>query len=104
MTKASAVLPRAFVEWVACFHSDRFFANLPWVNPRNHPWRFACTLGLLAGVGLDLAQLQEGLPPNLEIGLLVAGIFISVEFAATLLGFAALGSYLGLRPSVKKAV
>jgi len=55
----------------------------------------------MAGVGLTLAHLQEGLPPNLPKGLLVAGIFISVEVVATLMGFAALGGYLGLRPSMK---
>jgi hypothetical protein len=46
--------------------------------------------------------LQEGLPPSLKIGLLVAGIFISAELAATLLGFAILGGYLGLRPIFQK--
>lgn len=45
---------------------------------------------------------QEGLPPSLGIGLLVAGIFISVELAATLVGFAIFGGYLGLRPAFKK--
>jgi len=47
-----------------------------------------------------VAQLQEGFPPSLMIGLVVAGIFISAEFAATLVGFAILGGYLGLRPSL----
>jgi hypothetical protein len=42
-----------------------------------HPYRFASALGLLAGLGW-LLQLQEGLPPNWRIGLLVAG-FISVS-------------------------
>jgi len=75
---------------------------MQWLNPRQHPWRFTGTVGLLVGVLLVLAQLQEGLPPNLGIGLLVAGIFISVEFSATLVGFAVFGGYLGLRPSFKK--
>jgi hypothetical protein len=92
-------LPLAFVEWVKRFNSDRLFARLPWLNPRIHPWRFACALGLLVGVGLAVAQLQEGFPPSLMIGLLVAGIFISGEFVATLAGFAIFGGYLGLRPS-----
>jgi hypothetical protein len=54
-------------------------------------------------MGLTLAQLQEGLPPSLKIGLLVAGIFISAEFVATLVGFAILGGYLGLRPSFNRS-
>lgn len=99
--KAGAHLPRAVVAWVAGFNSDRLFARLPWIDPRPHPWRFACTLGLLVGAGLVLAQLQEGLPPSLEIGLIVMGIYVSGELAATLLGFAIFGGYLGLRPAFK---
>ena len=104
VTKASAAIsvPRAFVEWVERFNSDWLFARVQWLSPRTHPWRFAGALGLLVGIGLTLAQLQEGLPPSLKIGLLVAGIFISAEFGATLVGFALLGGYLGLRPSFNK--
>ena len=102
VTKSSAVLPRVFVEWVKRFNSDWLFARLQWLNPRTHPWRFACTLGLLVGVGLTVAQLQEGLPPSLSIGLLVTGVFIAAELGATLLGFAIFGGYLGLRPSFNK--
>jgi len=99
VTKASTFLPPTFVEWVNRFNSDWLFTRVQWLNARTHPWRFACTLGLLVGMGLTLAQLQEGLAPSLKIGLLVAGIFISAELGATLLGFAILGGDLGLRPS-----
>ena len=99
--KAGAHLPHAEVPWVAGFNSDRLFDWLPWIDPRPHPWRFACTLGLLVGLGLVLAQWQEGLPPSLEIGLIVMGIYVSGELAATLLGFAIFGGYLGLRPAFK---
>ncbi len=99
VTKASAFLPHTFVEWVKRFNSDSLFARVQWLNPRSHPWRFACILGWLVGVGLALAQLQEGLPPSLKVGLLAAGIFISAELSATLLGFVIFGGYLGLRPS-----
>jgi hypothetical protein len=102
VARCSALLPRRIVEWVKRFDSDRLFARVAWLNPRTHPWRFACALGLLVGAGLVLAQLQEGLPPSLMIGLLVTGVFISAEFAATLLGYALLGGYLGLRPSFIK--
>ena len=98
VVKIKRVLPTAFVEWVAGFCSDRLFAHAGWLDPRRHPWRFACGLGLFAGAVLLLAQLREGLPPSLMAGLLIAGIFLSVEFIATLLGFAVLGVYLGLRP------
>ena len=99
VTRLGAALPHAFVEWVQRFESDRLFARVPWFNPRLHPWRFACLLGLLVRMGLTVAQLREGFPPNLLIGLAVAGIFISAEFAATLVGFAIFGGYLGLRPT-----
>ncbi len=102
VAKASAILPHAFAEWIQRFNSDWLFARVPWLDPRPHPWRFAGMLGLLVGVGLALAQLQEGLPPSLKTGVLVAGIFISAELGATLLGFALFGGYLGLRPPFGK--
>lgn len=94
-----AALPHGVVEWVRRFKSDWLFAPLPWLNPRRHPWGFACILGACVGVGLVLAQLQEGPPPSLQASLFLAGIFISAEFVATLAGFAMFGGYLGLRPA-----
>lgn len=94
--------PPPMVEWVRRFNSDRLFSRMQWLDPRKHPWRFTGVVGLLVGVSLVLAQLQEGLPPSLGIGLLVMGIFISVEFVATLVGFALFGGYLGLRSRFKK--
>ncbi len=97
--RARRFLPAGFVRSVARFSSDWLFARIPWLNPRAHPWRFAAALGVLVGAGLVLVQLQEGLPPSLEAGLLVIGIFFLGELAATLLGFAIFGGYLGLRPT-----
>jgi hypothetical protein len=70
VTKSSVVVlvPRGFVEWVTRLNSDWLFSRVQWLNPRTHPWRFACALGLLVGVGLTLAQLQQGLPPDLRLG------------------------------------
>jgi hypothetical protein len=59
-------------------------------------------VGFLVEVLPVLTQLQEGLPPSLGNGLLVMGIFIGVEFVATLVVFAVFGGYLGLRPALKK--
>jgi hypothetical protein len=101
ITRADRVLPSSLVDWVKGFNSDRLFARVRWMDPCLHSWRFTAILGLCAGAMLILAQLQEGLPPNLFTGLLLAGIFISVELAATLLGFAIFGSYLGLRPTAR---
>ena len=99
VAKTRAILPAGFVGWVQNFTSDQLFSRFPWINPRNHPWRFACFLGVLVGLGLTVAHLQEGLPPSLAIGLLVASIFIGIELAGTIAGFTLLGGYLGLRPS-----
>jgi len=96
--RASRWLPQELVEWVDGFNSDRLFARIGWIDPRRHPWRFALALSLTAGLLLYVAQFQEGRPPSLPVGLLLAGIFIGAECAATLLGFALLGGYLGLRP------
>ena len=99
VVKANSIFPPAVVEWVQRFNSDLLFARFPWVNPRLHPWRFTTAVGLLVGVLLVIAQQLEGPPPSLAIGLLVAGIFISVELVAALLGFTIFGGYLGLRPA-----
>jgi len=99
MVKSRAILPARLIGWTQTFTADQFFSRLPWTSPRTHPWRFASCLGILAGVGLAVAHLQEGLPPSLAIGLLITVVFIGFEFAATLVGFVLLGGYLGLRPS-----
>ncbi len=96
--KASVVFPSRLVGWIKSFNSDRLFKRTPWIDPRQHPWRFVCGVGLLVGMMVWLAGFQEGLPPSLGIGLLMAGIFISVELVAILTGFALFGGYLGLRP------
>jgi hypothetical protein len=102
VVRGSSVFPPAMVEWVKRFNSDLLFARIPCINPRLHPWRFTTAVGLLVGVLLVIAQLQEGPPPSVGIGLLLAGIFISVELVATILGFAIFGGYLGLRPALIK--
>jgi hypothetical protein len=102
VVRAGAMFPPPMVEWVKRFNSDRLFAHLQWLDPHKHPWRFTGLVGLLVGVLLIIAQLQEGLPPSLAISLLVMGIFISVEFIAILVGFALFGGYLGLRPTFNK--
>lgn len=98
-----ALLPRKLVEEIERFHPEALLARFPWLNPRIHPWRFALLLGIWAGFCLLVAQAQEGPPPNIGAGLLVAGLFLSMETAATLLGYLILGRYLGLRASPTKA-
>lgn len=98
--RAGSLLPASISGWIQNLNSDRIFARLHWIDPRRHALRFVALAGLFAGVLLMLGQLQEGLPPNLSLGLLVTGIFISVEFVATMLGYIIFGGYLGLRPRI----
>ena len=102
VVRGGAIFPPSMVAWVRRFNSDLLFSRLEWLDPRRYPWCFTGAVGLLVGVLLVLAQLQEGLPPSLGIGLLVMAIFIYVELVVTLLGFASFGGYLGLRPTFKK--
>jgi hypothetical protein len=102
--KSEALFPPPMVAWIKAFNSDRLFRRIQWLDPRRHPWRFTSAVGLLVGLVLVLAQLQEGLPPSIWIGFIVTGIFISVEYTATLVGFAIFGGYLGLRPAFKEKV
>ncbi len=96
------VLPRPLFESILRFDSGLLLSRVPWLNPRLHPWRLACGVGILAGVGLAAAQLREGLPPSLKVGLEVTIVLAGGEFLVLLLGFALLGGYLGLRPPVRR--
>ena len=78
--------------------SDLVFARVPWINPRTFPWRFAALVGVSLGVFLVLLQFREGMPPAPETAIAISAIFVAVELAATLAGFALLGGFLGLRP------
>ena len=104
VVQAAATFSSPLVDWVKRFNSDRLFSRLPQLDPRMHPWRFTGAAGLLVGILLIMVQLQEGLPPNLGIGLLLMGIFLSVEFVAALVGLAIFGGYLGLRPTYKRKI
>ncbi len=75
-------------------------ACVPWLDPRRHPWRFAAIVS--AGAGLALAAAHAMTEGGLSLHHLTqqlhgAGLIIGVETAASLLGFAVLGRYLGLR-------
>ncbi len=71
-----------------------------WVDLRAHPWRFAVTVAGTAGLVLASARaVGEGLPSpqHLIPGLVASLALAGVEAMATLLGFAALGRFLGIR-------
>ena len=81
---------------------NRLFAwmmNWPVISPRSHPWRFCIAAALALGVALAAVHgLEEGLPANPALAVLVSSIFIAVELVAVLIGYLALGGFLGLRP------
>jgi len=96
---AHSILPPSLIESIRGLSSRTIFSRIPWVAPDRHPWRFACTVGLVSGCALLAAQLAEGLPSRWNTVGLLAGIFVGGELAGALAGFAALGGYLGLRPA-----
>jgi len=100
---AHSFLPAALIERMRRLSSRRIFSRIPWVAPDRHPWRFACTVGLVFGCALLAGQLAEGIPSRWSTVVLLAGIFLGGELAGTLAGFAALGGYLGLRPAWRPA-
>jgi hypothetical protein len=82
--------------------ADRLWARLGPLHPRRHPWRLAIACGILAGAGLALAHLQEGLPPSAPAGAVAAAILVAGEAVAVIAGFALLGGFLGLRPTWRR--
>jgi hypothetical protein len=87
----------ALIRWAVRMDSDRLFAWLRSLSPRQNPGGFAALLGLTAGLAAFSAHLLEGAPANFGLGLLVVSIFVGIEVLATLAGFVTLGPYLGLR-------
>jgi hypothetical protein len=76
--------------------------NWPFIGPRIYPWRFCAAVALAVGVALAVAHgLEEGLPGNLALAVVVSSIFIGVEFVAVLIGYLTLGGFLGLRPPLR---
>jgi hypothetical protein len=82
--------------------ADRLFARLGPLHPRRHPWRLATACGILAGAGLALAHLQEGLPPSVAAGMAAAAILVAGEAVAVVGGFVLLGGFLGMRPAWRR--
>ncbi|HZU40276.1 MAG TPA: permease prefix domain 1-containing protein [Solirubrobacteraceae bacterium] len=92
---------RRLLEVIPAYARRRAPRLTRWLDLRRHPWRFALTSAL--GAGLLLAgghAFAEG-PPTAHVALraLVASVLIAgFEGGALLLGFATLGRFLGLRP------
>jgi len=74
-------------------------------DPSEHPWRYGCAIGLLAGAAIPLLQVVvltvggrlNG--PQLSDLAATAPALIAIETGLVLSGYAILGGYLGLRPT-----
>lgn len=70
---------------------------LEWLNPRKHTWNACILIGIFMGLVLALAEaFGEGGLHQLGRFAPVAAVFVSLEAAAVLLGYAFLASPLGL--------
>ena len=70
---------------------------LSWLNPRKHTWNVCILIGLLMGFVLALAEtMAEGGPQQIGRFAIVAAVFMSLEGAGVLLGYALLAKPLGL--------
>ncbi|MDQ6777288.1 MAG: hypothetical protein M3071_13960 [Actinomycetota bacterium] len=74
-------------------------------DPREHPWRYACAVGVLAGIAVPIldavamainGQLDG---PRLSDLAATAPALIAIEMGLVIAGYAVLGRYLGLRPT-----
>jgi hypothetical protein len=72
-----------------------------WFDLRHYPWRFAWMFAIAAGLALAVGHsLGEGGPPplhDLARAAVAGSILLSVECAAVLVSFVALGRFLGIR-------
>jgi len=80
--------------------------RLPFANPSIHPWQFAMTFSVIAGIIIMSVimiseTIWEGSFASPMIAVLIAGIAFSLEISAILLTFLFFGSYLGLRPKLR---
>lgn len=71
---------------------------LSWLNPRKHIWYLAILLGIIIGAALTLAEVlgDSGGPLQLKRLVLVTTVYIGLECAGILLGYALLAQPLGL--------
>jgi hypothetical protein len=66
-------------------------------NPRKHEWNLLALITILMGSLLALAEIVgEGLPRGIGQALLIAIVFVILEFAGVFLGYALLRRFLGL--------
>jgi hypothetical protein len=71
-------------------------AVINWLNPRKHTWNAVLLLGLAIGGALLIVEaIGEGAPDQ-RIFLLVLSVYVGLECAGVLLGYALFKQYLGI--------
>ncbi len=71
-------------------------AVLSWLNPRKHAWKFVILIGILMGIELVIAEMMAEGGPAAGRFVLIVAIFIGLECAGVLAGYALLAKPLGL--------
>ena len=86
--------------------TDRAPRVAGWLALRHHPWRFAVSVAITAGLALAVGHAfsEGGLSAaDLRGELLGAGLLVTIEAVAALMGFAVLGRFLGIRPPSRES-
>ncbi len=75
---------------------------LDWVDLRKHAWNIVFLVAILSGAGFALVELiGEGASPIPGRFMIVMAVFIGIESAGVMLGYALLGRFLGIYRSTK---
>jgi hypothetical protein len=75
---------------------------LDWLDLRKHAWNIVVLFAILIGAGFALAEFMgEGASPIPGRSLIVMAVFIGIESAGVLLGYALLGRFLGIYRGTK---
>ncbi len=68
-----------------------------WLNPRKHRWNFILLVAVMIGGLLMLVEtMNEGVSSDMNMVLLLLGVFVGIESMGILLGYILFSSFLGI--------